>query len=67
MADRDKIKYDFNRHYSLAELRELQGVKPITDPSSLIGGWPEDEPVEPFIEAYREWRGHKKSKDDQAA
>jgi excisionase family DNA binding protein len=38
-------------------LAEEQGVGPVTDFDALLGhGWPEDEPVEDFIEALNEWR-----------
>ena len=38
-----------------------QGTGPITDVSVLLGdSWPEEENVEDFIAAYREWRGHKR-------
>ena len=37
-----------------------QGTGPITDVASLCGDfWPEDEPIEEFLETLREWRGHK--------
>jgi hypothetical protein len=39
-----------------------QGTGPITDVSVLYGDfWPEEENVEDFIAAYREWRGHKRA------
>ena len=39
-----------------------QGTKPITDVSVLHGNfWPEEESVEDFIAAYREWCGHKRA------
>ncbi|MBK5295334.1 MAG: hypothetical protein JJE04_27105 [Acidobacteriia bacterium] len=38
------------------------GTGPITDVSVLHGDfWPEEEDVEDFIAAYREWRGHKRA------
>ncbi len=37
-------------------LARHQGVQPITDFEALLGGWPEDEPVDNFIVAVREWR-----------
>ena len=53
-------------HPSIAELMTEQGVKPIGDPQELLGDfWPEDESVDDFIAAVREWRGHRPS--DQAA
>jgi hypothetical protein len=37
-------------------LAEQQGVHPIADFSSLLGGWPEDEPIDGFLAALRDWR-----------
>ena len=31
-------------------LVERQGVSPVTDFETLLGGWPEDEPLEPFLD-----------------
>jgi hypothetical protein len=48
------------------ELMQEQGVGPIKDPSELLGDfWPEEEPIERFLEALHEWRGHRKN--DRAA
>ncbi|HVF98610.1 MAG TPA: hypothetical protein VND68_02120 [Chloroflexia bacterium] len=48
---------DFYTHISLEELAERQGVKPVTDPSTLAGNfWPEDETAEEFIATLRQWR-----------
>ena len=30
-----------------------QSVLPVTDFHALLGGWPEDEPLEPFLDALR--------------
>ena len=39
-----------------------QGTGPITDVSVLHGDfWPEEEPIEAFLEALHEWRGHKRT------
>lgn len=41
------------------ELIAQQGKGPISDPTVLLGDfWPENEPVEEFIAALHEWRGH---------
>ena len=41
------------------ELIARQGKGPIGDPRILLGDvWPEDEPVEEFLAALHEWRGH---------
>ena len=37
-------------------LAKHQGVQPVTDFDSLLGGWPEDEPVDDFLAAVRDWR-----------
>jgi hypothetical protein len=39
-----------------------QGTAPITDVSALHGNfWPEEEPIEDFLETLREWRGHRRT------
>jgi len=60
-ADKANDPHDYRRgHPSFDELMAQQGTGPITDVSSLHGDfWPEEEDVEDFIAAYREWRGHK--------
>jgi len=51
---------------TLEELIAQQGKGPIRDPKILLGDfWPDDEPVEEFLAALREWRGHNKA--DSAA
>ena len=59
----------FEANPTLDELIAQQGKGPITDVRVLHGNfWPEDEPVEDFLAALREWRGHGKlSKSDPAA
>ena len=37
-------------------LAEHQGVRPVDDFDALLGGWPEDEPIDDFLVAVREWR-----------
>ncbi len=50
----------------LDELIVQQGKCPIIDPTVLLGDfWPEDEPVEEFLAALHEWRGHNRT--DRAA
>lgn len=40
---------------SLSELAKTQGVKPLENPSVLIGGWPADENIDEFLEkTYKE-------------
>jgi hypothetical protein len=39
-----------------------QGTSPITDITALHGDfWPEDEPIEEFLETLHEWRGHRRA------
>jgi hypothetical protein len=41
----------------LLALARAQGVKPVTDPERLLGDfWPEDEDVDDFLEARRQWQ-----------
>ena len=59
-SERDQAAFPcFAGHPSLEELLVAQGTGPIIDPSILRGDfWPEDEAVEDFVAAVREWRGH---------
>ena len=51
---------------TLEELMQEQGVCPIADPRELLGDfWPDDESIELFLDALRDWRGHGES--DRAA
>ena len=53
-------------HPSIEELAREQGVQPVMDAHELLGDfWPEDEAIEDFLAAVREWRGH--TRDDRAA
>jgi len=47
---------DFWRPIDVHELAERQGIQPVDDFDALLGGWPEDEPVDDFLVAMREWR-----------
>ena len=59
-------RYNFYSGLTIDELIAQQGKAPVRDPKILLGDfWPEDEPVEEFLAALREWRGHNKS--DRAA
>jgi hypothetical protein len=41
----------------LQALLDAQGVRPIEDPEQLVfPDWPEDETVDDFLAAVREWR-----------
>jgi len=37
-------------------LAEQQGAQPVADFGSLLGGWPEDEPIDEFLVALHDWR-----------
>lgn len=37
-------------------LAERQGVSPVADLDSLLGGWPEDESIDDFLAALSGWR-----------
>ena len=52
-VDRDA----FFRGYTIEELAKIQGVRPVEDFESLLGGWP-DEIDDGFEEAVARWRGH---------
>lgn len=56
------VSYSAEGHPSIEQLMAEQGTGPITDVSVLHGDfWPEEEPVEAFLEALHEWRGHKRT------
>ena len=55
-------KYVRNGHPSTDELIAAQGVRFPRDPRDLLGDfWPEDENIDDFLAAVREWRGHTKA------
>ena len=48
---------DFWKGATVAELAEAQGVKPIETLEALEADfWPEDEPIDDFIETIYQWR-----------
>jgi hypothetical protein len=47
---------DFFAPRSLEQLAQAQGVRPLTDPNELAGGWPPDENIDEFIAATYESR-----------
>lgn len=52
-------RYSFDADPSLDETIAQQGRGPITDLSILHGDfWPGQEPIEDFLAALHEWRGH---------
>ena len=52
----ERAPVDFWTTPDIETLAEHQGIRPIQDPSILLGGWPEDESVDDFLAARREWR-----------
>jgi hypothetical protein len=71
MPEQEKLqsvaqKYARQGHPSVEELVGEQGTVFPADPHELLGDfWPEEESIEDFLSALREWRGH--SKSDRAA
>jgi hypothetical protein len=62
MDTRNDPRCNFDANPTLDELIAQQGKGPIADVQALHGNfWPEDEPIEDFLEALHEWRGHKKA------
>ncbi len=56
------VSYSAEGHPSVQQLMAEQGTGPITDVSVLHGDfWPEEEPMEAFLDALHEWRGHKRT------
>ena len=46
---------EFFADRSLSDLAKTQGVKPLDNPSVLLGGWPDGENIDEFLEhTYRE-------------
>jgi hypothetical protein len=59
-------KYSRAGHPSAEELIATQGLTFPRDPRDLLGNfWPEEESLDDFLAAVREWRGH--AKTDPAA
>ena len=60
---------DFFANPTLDEIIAQQGKSPVMDVQMLHGDfWPADEPLEDFLAALHEWRGHgHTSKSDPAA
>jgi hypothetical protein len=55
-------RFDFDAAPNLEELLSQQGKGPVTDTRILHGDfWPDEEPVEDFLAAVHEWRGHGKA------
>jgi hypothetical protein len=60
-------RYNFDANPTLDELVAQQGKGPIKHICELHGDfWPEDEPIEDFLAALREWRGHNNRVDPAA-
>ncbi|PYP86390.1 MAG: hypothetical protein DMG65_18955 [Candidatus Angelobacter sp. Gp1-AA117] len=46
---------EFFANKGLSELAKTQGVRPLDNPSVLLGGWPDDENIDEFLEhTYKE-------------
>jgi hypothetical protein len=59
-------KYTREGHPTVDELIADQGVVFPRDPNELLGDfWPQEESINDFLAALREWRGH--TKTDPAA
>jgi hypothetical protein len=41
---------EFFANRSFSDLAKMQGVKPLDDPFVLLGGWPDGEDIDEFIE-----------------
>lgn len=55
-------KYARDGHPSTDELIAAQKLTFPRDPRDLLGSfWPEEEDIEDFLAAVRDWRGHTKS------
>ncbi|MBL8293460.1 MAG: hypothetical protein JNN08_16550 [Bryobacterales bacterium] len=66
MSKSNDPRNNFYASPTVDELIAQQGKGPISDPTVLLGDfWPEDEPVEEFLSALHEWRGHNRT--DRAA
>jgi len=62
MDESNDPRSNFYASPTVNELIAQQGKGPISDPTVLLGDfWPEDEPVEEFLAALREWRGHNRT------
>jgi hypothetical protein len=61
--------FSFDANPTLDDLIAQQGKGPINDTQVLHGNfWPDDEPIEDFLSALHEWRGHgRTTKSDPAA
>ncbi len=58
-------RYNFFADAAIDEIIAQQGKGPIDISVLHKQAWPDDEPIEDFLESLREWRGH--GKTDPAA
>ena len=59
MAETLDQKYAASGHPSIEELKQAPGAGPTSDRRQLLGDfWPEDEDIDDFLAAVRDWRGH---------
>ena len=64
----DELGQEYSRrgHPTVEELVTAQGLTFPRDPRDLLGDfWPEEESIDDFLQAVREWRGH--ARTDPAA
>jgi hypothetical protein len=64
----DELGQEYSRrgHPTVEELVAAQGLTFPRDPRDLLGDfWPEEESIDAFLQAVREWRGH--ARTDPAA
>jgi hypothetical protein len=55
-------RYTRQGHATVEELVAAQGLDFPRDPRELMGDfWPEEESLDDFLAAMREWRGHKRT------
>lgn len=55
-------KYSRRGHPTVDELIAAQGLSFPRDPNDLLGNfWPEEESMDDFLTALREWRGREKT------
>jgi hypothetical protein len=54
---------DFYGRYTIEELARMQGVRPVNNFESLLGGWPADEIDDGFEDAVAGWRGPHQSSE----
>jgi hypothetical protein len=59
--DSNDPRYNFEANPTIDEIIAQQGKGPIDISALHKDAWPDDEPIEDFLAALREWRGHGKA------